>query len=70
MQRYIPQRLEVCCTWISKKLNFMYGVTGGVTQASHVSVLLSSSLDTCLVTRAVLYSVLLSILWYYLVCLT
>ena len=35
----------------------MYGVTGGVTQASHVSVLLSSSLDTCyLVTRAVLLS--------------
>ena len=31
----------------------MYGVTGGVTQASHVSVLLSSSLDTGLVDRAV-----------------
>ena len=30
----------------------MYGVTGGVTQASHVSVLLSSSLDTGLVDRA------------------
>ena len=39
-------------TCISKKLNFMYGVTGGVTQASHVSVLLSSSLDTGLVDRA------------------